>query len=119
VRLPALFSVGRGSAFAVPLVLAALGVAGCEDRELHVFAAHRFDPVRVCLEGARALDVIDGPDPGPCDAARCWHSPAGDVYVTTTACDAPPDYRDGTGDPEGTLCAQALLALANGAHCAP
>jgi hypothetical protein len=101
---------------ALPLV-SALALAGCEDRELHVFAAHRFNPEAGCLEGARAVDVIDGPDPGPCDAARCWQSPGEEIYVTTTACDAPPDYRDGTNDGEGSLCAAALLALVNGARC--
>jgi hypothetical protein len=39
--------------------------------------------------------------------------------VTTTACDAPPDYTDGTGDPAGSDCAAALEALATGADCAP
>lgn len=106
----------RGATLAA---LAILALAACEDRELHVFGAQRFDPARGCLEAATTVDVIDGPDPGPCDAPRCWRSPGGEIFVTTTACDAPPDYADRTGDPPGSLCAAALEALAAGAACAP
>jgi hypothetical protein len=106
----------RGPALAA---LAVLGLAACEDREVHVFFAQRYDPVRDCLENEQAMDVIDGPDPGRCDQLRCWRSPGGGAVISTTACDAPPDYEDGTADGEGSLCAAALDALERGARCAP
>jgi hypothetical protein len=104
----------RGTALAA---VAALGLAGCEDREVHVFSAQRYDPDRSCLEDPVAIDVLEGPDPGPCDDVRCWNAPSGDALITTAACNAPPDYEDGTADPAGSRCAAALAALESGAWC--
>lgn len=77
---------------------------------MHVFGAHRYDQARDCLEAAAAVDVLEGEDPGACSEVRCWMSPEFEVYVTDTACEGPLDFRDGTGDPEGTACARALAA---------
>lgn len=92
----------------------------CGDADAHVFGAYRYDPVADCLESAAAVDVIAGPDPGVCDDLRCWKSSAGEIYVTSTACDAPIDYVEGTDDPPRTPCARALAAFALGeeARCA-
>lgn len=99
--------------------LAASLAAGCDDQPVHVFGAERYDPVGDCLEHAAALDVLEGAEPAPCDALRCWVTTAGDIYVTTSACDAPPDFADKTGDPPGSLCAKALDAFARKDHCEP
>lgn len=92
-----------------------LGTA-CGPGRVHVFGAYRYETGGDCLEGAAAVDVIDGPDPGACNASRCWISPAGEVYVTSTACDGPPDYVDHTKDPAGAPCARALVAFARTNH---
>lgn len=99
-------------------VLAALGfaLAGCEDHLAHAFGAYTYDVTGDCLDDAGAVDVVDGPDPGVCAEDRCWYSPRGDIYVTTSACNAPADYVEHTGDPEGSPCALAFAALARGEH---
>lgn len=97
-------------------ILAALGfaLAGCEDRLAHPFGGYTYDVLGDCLDDAGAVDVIDGPNPGVCAEDRCWYSPGGDIYVTTSACDAPTGYVEHTGDPKGSPCALALAALAQG-----
>jgi hypothetical protein len=92
-------------------LLAGAVVEACDDGRAHVFGAYRFEPDRGCLETSAAVDVISGPDPGSCQAVRCWISPSGEVYVTSTACDAPLDYREHTKDPAPSLCSQALSAF--------
>ncbi len=106
----------RDAALAPLALLAGLGAAGCDDGLVHLFGAHRWDPDRGCLESAAAVDVIDGADPGQCAELRCWQSPAAETYVTTTACDAPPDYREGTHDPADSPCGLALAAYAGADH---
>ena len=100
-------------------VAAAIALSACSGGVVHLFGAYRYDPVQDCLEPSAAVDVIDGEDPGRCLDTRCWTSPAREVYVTTTACDAPPDYREGTRDAPGSRCALALAAKARdgGAPC--
>ena len=90
-----------------------LGVVGCTALLVHNFGAQRYDEDRDCLEGAAVVDVLEGEDGGMCDATRCWVSPGGEVYVTTTACDAPLDYREGTADPADSGCGRALAAYAS------
>lgn len=108
----------RGAGLLARLALPALGLLACEAaRQPYAWSAQRYDPDRACLEASGVVDVLSGPDPGPCDAARCWTSPSGEIYVTTTACEAPPDFTEGTEDPEGSPCAAALAALASGASC--
>lgn len=97
-------------------LLAILTAASCEDRLAHPFGAYRYQPDHDCLESAATVDVIDGPDPGRCDALRCWVSPAAEVYVTTTACDGPSNYVERTKDPAGSACARALEAFAREGH---
>jgi hypothetical protein len=95
--------------------LGAVALGACTTRVAHVFGAYRFeegmDPAEDCLEAAAAVDVVDGPDPGICNGVRCWIAPGGNVFVTTTACDAPPDYRDHTSDPAGTACGRAIAVF--------
>jgi hypothetical protein len=93
-----------------------LALGACEDRLAHPFGAYRYRPDQDCIEGAAAVDVIDGPDRGPCDAVRCWVSPAKEVYVTTTACDGPLNYAEHTKDAAGSPCARALEAFAREGH---
>jgi hypothetical protein len=93
--------------------------AACDDRPVHAFIAARYDPDQKCLEAPAAVDVVSGTDPGSCSVTRCWVTPSGEVFVSTTACDAPPDFTDRTGDPDGSPCGDALDALAGDADCAP
>ena len=99
-------------AFCVALVALA---ASCSASGVHVFGAYHYDAGRDCLEALAAVDVIDGPDPGVCSATRCWLDATGEVFVTTTACDAPRDFVDHTTDPMSS-CVAALVALARTNH---
>lgn len=101
---------------AVAFALAGAVATGCEARLVHVFGAHRYDAKRDCLEAAAGVDVVEGEDPGECDAIRCWISPEGEAFVTTKACDAPPDYVERTTDAAGTACEPALAAWARENH---
>ncbi len=94
-----------------------VAIGACAARIVHTFGAERWDPARNCLEKGSAVDVVEGKDPGSCAATRCWESRDGEIWVTTTACDAPPDYREGTGDPAGSACAGAIAARARDATC--
>ncbi|MCC6555298.1 MAG: hypothetical protein IT372_20245 [Polyangiaceae bacterium] len=109
----------RRAALAALAGAAALALAACEDTQVHAFGAQRYNADQDCLEEAEIIDVLDGPNPGLCDTPRCWKAPSGEVYVTTTACDAPPDFVEGTAEPAPSPCAAALAALADGARCAP
>jgi hypothetical protein len=90
-------------------------LAACDGKaRLHTFNARFWNASEGCLESEAVIDVIDGSDPGECPRTQCWVTPAGDAYVTTDACDAPLDFRDGTHDPAPSVCADALEALAAG-----
>ena len=104
---------------ALHTLAALLTLTACEDRPVHAFVAARYDPVRDCLEPSAAVDVLEGPDPGASCEARCWQSPSGEVYVTTAACAAPPDFADRSADPEGSPCFLALDAHARSEACDP
>jgi hypothetical protein len=97
-------------------VVATLALPGCTDQLVHGFGAYEYDVSRHCLFDAAVVDVIDGPDPGECDDLRCWVSSDGEVYVTTTACDAPKNVVDHTKDPEGTDCYSALALFNKKGH---
>src|SRR5262249_21108388 len=86
---------------ALRLALAALALTACSARLDHVFGAYVYDPVQDCLQAPATVDVIAGADPGMCPQLRCWQGPDGSIYVTSTACDAPPDYQDHTNDSSG------------------
>jgi hypothetical protein len=110
--------LGRLAPALGPALLGGIALAGaCTARLVHTFGAERWDEAKRCLEKGAAVDVVEGEDPGTCAATRCWVAPDGEVWVTTTACDAPPDYREGTADPAGSACADALAAKARGAAC--
>ncbi|MFO0759979.1 MAG: hypothetical protein U0359_26070 [Byssovorax sp.] len=111
IRRPPLLA-GLASLGLIGLGLACLlGLGACEDRQVHVFSAFRYDADHDCLEAAAVVDVIDGPDPGTCPAVHCWENPLGDAFVTDQACDAPLDFHDHSGDADGP-CAKALAAFA-------
>lgn len=98
----------------LPLLLLAL-LAGCSGKaRVHGFLARFWNAEEGCLESPAVVDVIEGSDPGSCPRTQCWVTPAGDAYVTTEACDAPLDFRDGTNDPAPSPCVDALEALAAG-----
>lgn len=101
------------------VLIALLASAACENRPVHAFIAARYDPDAHCLEAPAAVDVVAGADQGSCPVTRCWETPSGEVFVSTTACDAPPDFLDKTADVAGSPCGEALDALAEGADCAP
>lgn len=100
---------------ATTLVVAMLALGACTD-EVHVFGAHRYDTEGDCLEGAAAVEVLEGADPGPCEQVRCWVSPEGEIYVTSTACDGPPGYEERSQPSEGEPCDLALAAYERGAE---
>jgi hypothetical protein len=87
----------------------------CTNRQQYVFGAYVYDPEADCLAPPAAVDVISGPDPGPCDRLRCWISPEKQVYVTDAACEAPVGFDDHTADGEGG-CREALLAYEREDH---
>ena len=103
----------------LPAILALSALPACDDRPVHAFMAARYDPVRDCLEPSAAVDVMAGQDPGASCEARCWESPEGDIYITTAACAAPPDFVDRSADPEGSPCFLALAAHTRSAACDP
>jgi hypothetical protein len=107
----------RAGALAAAGLFAAAALVGCPDRLVHPFGGNEYDPARDCLGPAQETDVVAGADPGPCAQTKCWISSGDLVWVTTTACDAPPDYVDGTNAPAGSPCAKALAAHARGATC--
>ncbi|HVY44257.1 MAG TPA: hypothetical protein VHB21_00200 [Minicystis sp.] len=96
-------------------LLGAAAFAACSNREVHAFSAWAYDADRDCLERPSIVDVLDGPDTGPCSQLRCWVSAGGDVYVTDTACDAPPDFKNETSDETG-LCPEALKVYGRDMH---
>jgi hypothetical protein len=105
-------------------VLAAVTVAfvvgaACTDRQVHAWAAWTYDPVNACLDSPAVVDVLSGPDNGPCKEVRCWESQGHDIYITNTACDAPSDFTNETSQKSG-LCAAALnlFGSANHGECA-
>jgi hypothetical protein len=107
----------RASSLARPVMLAVAGALlvvlaanACETRPLHVFGGYAYDATHACLDPACAVDVVAGAPTAPCPTVRCWLSPEGIVYITSTACDAPPDYVDETNNPASTLCVKALAA---------
>ena len=101
---------------ALALILAAVAVAvACSNNDVHPFSAYAYDPDRDCLEAPAAVDVISGPDDGPCTQLRCWESPGHDIYITETACSAPSDYKDETKDETG-ICPAALNAYGRTDH---
>ncbi|MEJ7734323.1 MAG: hypothetical protein WKG00_34650 [Polyangiaceae bacterium] len=90
-------------------------LAGCNGKaRVHTFVAQRYHADADCLDGGAVVDVIEGSDPGRCPRIQCWVSSAEEVYITTEACDAPLDYRDGTSDEAPSACASALAAQALG-----
>jgi hypothetical protein len=111
-------SKSRGLLLLAALAAALVAVPGetaCVARPIHVFGGYAYDPTMDCLDPACTIDVIAGVDPGPCAAVRCWQSPGGSLYVTSTACDAPPDYLDQTNN-GSSLCVKALAAYGRVGH---
>lgn len=92
------------------LAACALAHAACDEPGVHLFFAQRYDPTRDCVEPSVVIDVVNGNDPGLCEAERCFVSPAGEVYVTTVMCDAPPEYVEDSAPAAGSACALALAA---------
>lgn len=92
---------------------ALLVVAACEDRELYAFRGQRYAPDLDCLEANAVVEIVEG-DPGPrCEGVRCFARSDGEVFVSA-ACKAVPDYVDASDDVEGSPCALALTAYAEG-----
>jgi hypothetical protein len=100
----------------------ALIVAGaaCHDTQVHPFSAWAYDPMKDCLDAPAVVDVLSGPDDGPCTQLRCWESAGGNIYITDTACSAPADYKDETHQKAGA-CAEAIKVFGRAMHgqCPP
>jgi hypothetical protein len=92
-----------------------LAVASCQNRLAHIFGGYGYDPTLGCLEAPGAIDVVAGADPGPCYQVLCWQAPDGSIYVTSAACDAPPDYVNETEN-TSSPCVKALAAYAGAGH---
>jgi hypothetical protein len=93
------------------VAVALLSAAACKSSLEHAFGGYAYDSTNDCLQTSGVLDVVAGSDPGPCPMVRCWQAPCGTVVVTSTACDAPPDYQDLTDASTGP-CVKALAAYA-------
>ena len=91
-------------------LLVVLAANACESRPIHIFGGYAYDATHGCLDPACTVDVVAGAAPAACPTVRCWLSTGGIVYITTAACDAPPDYLDETANPASTLCVKALAA---------
>ena len=97
------------------LAFAWLAASSCQARLAHIFGGYAYDEAANCLEAPGAVDVVAGADPGPCPMLRCWLAPNGSIIVTSTACDAPPDYVDETQN-TSSPCVKALAAYAGPNH---
>jgi hypothetical protein len=101
------------------LVLASIALlvtgAACHNNVVHPFSAWAYDPTRDCLEAPAVVDVLSGPDDGPCKQLRCWESAGGDIYITDTACSAPPDYKNETNQKAGA-CSEAIQVYGRAMH---
>jgi hypothetical protein len=96
-------------------IAALIAGAACENTVVHPFSAWAYDPMHDCLEAPAVVDVLSGPDDGPCKEIRCWESGGGDIYITDTACSAPPDYRNETHQKSGS-CAEAIKVFGRAMH---
>ncbi len=104
----------------VGVFVAATSSLGCHNLTVHSFVGQHYDPANDCLEVKTLIDVIEGDAHGTCTGVRCFAFQSkdasgkkadGDVYVSTS-CTSTPDFRDGTEDPDGSVCALALKAYA-------
>ncbi|MFS8067434.1 MAG: hypothetical protein ACMG6S_13820 [Byssovorax sp.] len=101
----------------VPAALLALitgAVVSCDDGLVHTFFALPYDVTLGCLGSSRAIDVIDGPDPGSCAEVHCWVKPTGEIFVSDRACDAPLDFTESASGP----CKLAIDAYKKRVICA-
>jgi len=96
-------------------------VVGCQSSSAHAFYASRFDPETGCLDALSLGDVLDGPDPGPCNETKCWLDTRGDAHVSLSMCDGPPDWTRVDAPLPGSKCEAALRAMETWGigHCAP
>jgi hypothetical protein len=101
-------------AFAALTGALALGLA-CTDRLAHGWAAWQYDIQHDCLLTPAVVDVLSGPEKGTCQQVRCWESPGHEIYITNTACDAPPDYTNETNEKSGA-CHAALEIFGRASH---
>ncbi len=92
-----------------------LTAAACKNTVVHPFSAWAYSPTGDCLEPPAVVDVLSGPDDGPCIQIRCWESGGGDIYITDTACSAPPDYKNETNQKTGS-CAEAIKVFGRAMH---
>lgn len=98
------------------LALLGSGGTGCDSGQgVYPFSAFPYDPVGHCLGSAVVVDVLSGPDPGPCAQVRCWERVSGEVFVTDAACVAPADFADHSADADGP-CKEALAAYESAGH---
>lgn len=110
-------SIGALGSVAVLLL-----ACGCDSgASVHPFFASAYDPVSGCLGPLELGDVLDGPDPGPCQQSVCWLDHEGHAHISQSACDGPPDWTRVDQPAAGSLCAAALDALARWGvgQCAP
>jgi hypothetical protein len=98
------------------LPLAAIGLwwaPGCKsEADVHPFYASRYDAASGCLQAGTVYDILDGPEPGRCTVPTCWVNQRGEIYVSSTMCDGPPDWQRTTAPEPGSDCARALELLA-------
>jgi hypothetical protein len=102
--------------------LAAVAYAACNEENVHIFSAHRFDPTRSCLEDPVSIDVINGGSTGNNCSPECLTTtgqcglPA--IFVSTQCPPFPPGYiteSQGQVTSAGDPCAAAFAAFNRGA----
>lgn len=100
---------------AVAALLAALAVAGCDDRPVRGFLARRWDPARGCLERSAVLDVVVT-DAGVCPRhCLVQRNEAGTTTYVTLEC---PPYVPGLDPTElDPTCKPAKDAFDRGDTC--
>ena len=99
---------------ALPVASAVVLVGACSSSLVHTWGAFPYNPKFDCFDDAKILDLIDGADPGTCPVVHCWVNPAGDIFITDNACDAPLDLTESkTG-----VCETALKSFKLRLKCA-
>ena len=106
------------AALTAGFVAALLSSVGCSNLIVHSFSGQHYDATNDCLDPKGVLDVVEGEAHGTCTGVRCYvvqtDGGDGDAFVSTS-CEGAPNFRDGTEDKDGSVCALALAAYAKGA----
>lgn len=93
---------------------ALVSVAACDDRNVYIYSAARFDPDNACLEDYAALDTLPGEGASARCSARCMTF-EGALYVSTVCPPLPAGAEQVPAN--ASECVAALRALTSGTSC--